>query len=104
SYLPATPSASPPALPAALPTSGAEITHPARGVLLAHLARLPPVVFEARGQLCPRSTSQYTRRPAPACSARATHTSTSSASAASGDRKSTRLNSSHVKVSYAVFC
>src|SRR6202007_3413387 len=37
--------------------------------------------------------SQYTPRPG-----------TETARKSSGDRKSTRLNSSHVKISYAVFC
>src|SRR5690606_42123871 len=53
------------------------------------------------------------RRPSTRCRARTTRASTATArrstsSSASGprssDRKSTRLNSSHVKISYAVFC
>src|SRR5436309_9416640 len=40
------------------------------------------------------------------CAANGTFSSSFSAAyfSASGDRKSTRLNSSHVKISYAVFC
>src|SRR5438067_8025411 len=60
----------------------------------------------------PRSTLfPYTTlfRPAPAASgATARHrwcpTSTTPARSSSADRKSTRLNSSHVSISYAVFC
>src|SRR5690554_7111208 len=34
----------------------------------------------------------------------ASHTALAEANRISGDRKSTRLNSSHVRISYAVFC
>src|SRR6266498_1171101 len=43
----------------------------------------------ARAVPSPRSTARRRRRPG---------------SRAAGDRKSTRLNSSHVRISYAVFC
>src|SRR5690349_23853008 len=43
------------------------------------------------------------RKPLPIPSARA-GAATAAAGAAEADRKSTRLNSSHVEISYAVFC
>src|SRR5690606_40639580 len=47
-------------------------------------------------------TGTGTAAPQPAPSA--TNTSTKSGPVTAEDRKSTRLNSSHVKISYAVFC
>src|SRR5690606_40909416 len=58
----------------------------------------PPVVGPGPG-----STSASPGAPAPGTGATATP-GVEPAPAASGDRKSTRLNSSHVKISYAVFC
>src|SRR6266511_3557477 len=56
----------------------------------------------------PRSTLfPYTtlfRSKAAACSGRSTRAPGGSSPASALDRKSTRLNSSHVKISYAVFC
>src|SRR5690606_2349262 len=67
----------------------------------------------ARHVPCPRTPPAH-RRPAPGQSHRAVHEGRSAGAAvrllvqgggrAVVDRKSTRLNSSHVKISYAVFC
>src|SRR5438874_9707455 len=51
--------------------------------------QLPRVIGETR------DTTQALRTPEPVNASRPGH---------SGDRKSTRLNSSHVEISYAVFC
>src|SRR5690606_40786129 len=49
-------------------------------------------------------TSRWPRRAPAAASATTEPYASSAADAAARDRKSTRLNSSHVKISYAVFC
>src|SRR5690606_28527286 len=52
----------------------------------------------------PADSPTSTRVPSPATPATQTAPSPPSPVTASPDRKSTRLNSSHVKISYAVFC
>src|SRR5436309_11087623 len=53
-----------------------------------------------------RRTSRFPerRQPRPVFRLRDTESGTARATRPGGDRKSTRLNSSHVKISYAVFC
>src|SRR5690606_40951830 len=48
--------------------------------------------------------SRIPLRPEPSGSLAPTPSSATSRTTSPGDRKSTRLNSSHVKISYAVFC
>src|SRR5690606_41249644 len=61
-----------------------------------HPPATPPAQACRRGRPgCPRRVRTSCGRVTPRCR-RATR--------AAGDRKSTRLNSSHVKISYAVFC
>src|SRR5690606_41710840 len=67
--------------------------HPPRPRLLPRGADRPPHPFDRRG---PR-TAMNQKRPS------ATETE-DRLEVSSRDRKSTRLNSSHVKISYAVFC
>src|SRR5690606_40130099 len=61
-------------------------------------------VFLARknGRTCAHAASLFRALPAP--SRATTHERVVFGGDRSGDRKSTRLNSSHVKISYAVFC
>src|SRR2546421_3976849 len=56
--------------------------------------------------ICPATSrwSVSSRRRLRASSAKTMATPAASAVAATGDRKSTRLNSSHDQISYAVFC
>src|SRR5438105_8701625 len=66
------------------------------------MIRRPP-----RSTLFPYTTlfrSFYPRRSQPSCGTICLKAGTSSSSARSQDRKSTRLNSSHEWISYAVFC
>src|SRR5690606_41738564 len=65
------------------------------------LFRSTPARKRRRGR-----TAHRTRRSArgPCCLRRCRRRSRDKACCRSGDRKSTRLNSSHVKISYAVFC
>src|SRR2546426_9341602 len=77
------------------------IRRPPRSTLFPYttLFRSPGALGEARGS-CPagaRSATSFCHRPE-VCHARAAH------APAGGDRKSTRLNSSHLVISYAVFC
>src|SRR5205814_9968198 len=50
------------------------------------------------------AVTHYSRSPSVACAWGATPGSTTLSSSAARDRKSTRLNSSHLGISYAVFC
>src|SRR5207302_6652773 len=66
------------------------------------MIRRPP-----RSTLFPYTTlfrSTWSCAPAPSCRSRLRTTRASWFSRSPEDRKSTRLNSSHVKISYAVFC
>src|SRR2546422_8214732 len=63
------------------------------------MIRRPP-----RSTLFPYTTLFRSPTPPPRESARSTPTARSASSARSRDRKSTRLNSSHGYISYAVFC
>src|SRR5690606_41888365 len=72
------------------------------------------ILRNPQGGTQPRSGESHRRHPAarrdhgaPARPPRMIHPSSASSTArspAASDRKSTRLNSSHVKISYAVFC
>src|SRR5690606_39800085 len=84
------PAAGPPSLHAALPISQTG-TPTATGTRTVTLTRTPSPTRTAT----PAATSTRTRTPT--LGPTATRTATGS------DRKSTRLNSSHVKISYAVF-
>src|SRR5690606_3782744 len=78
-----------------------------RGRLLGHVARLRAPATWTSGRRRYSGVSGVgapTRRKASATSTSATGVTADSASgSATSDRKSTRLNSSHVKISYAVF-
>src|SRR5204863_9777649 len=63
------------------------------------MIRRPP-----RSTLFPYTTLFRSPRHAPFAASRSRSCSTLSASCTRKDRKSTRLNSSHVEISYAVFC
>src|SRR5690606_41901901 len=63
-------------------------------------SRSPP--WKATGSVA--ATHPCCCSPSPTSTKRRTISRSASPTAQSGDRKSTRLNSSHVKISYAVFC
>src|SRR5207253_9964554 len=57
-----------------------------------------------RASVARASTSSWTRASAPSRASRGSPRPCSSGTRPTTDRKSTRLNSSHVAISYAVFC
>src|SRR5690606_40808326 len=111
--------AAPARIPAA-PHAARERAHVPPGRLTAHSPRRPDAPPDPTGDACMPLHASFRLRPLLLCVALAASAATAAAASAQvrpapststdgtlltiSDRKSTRLNSSHVKISYAVFC
>src|SRR6266566_8375324 len=85
-----------PAAPAAFPVTKVEITPPAAEIEIGQTVRLAARALDARGQpVTGAAIAWYSG---------GTEGDVDSTGLVKGDRKSTRLNSSHLVISYAVFC
>src|SRR3989442_7773105 len=69
-----------------------------------HLPRLASRLADGKGRQCPRAFRQNAYEPAHVVAGRLIRKWFPGREVDEIDRKSTRLNSSHVRISYAVFC
>src|SRR3989442_16034615 len=69
-----------------------------------HLPRLASRLADGKGRQCPRAFRQNAYEPAHVLAGRLIRKWFPGREVDEIDRKSTRLNSSHVRISYAVFC
>src|SRR5690349_24617648 len=82
------------------------LRRPPRSTLFPYttLFRSEPCIASAAAAKSPTRTVYQSRTPVRPTTPKSVHRGTKKRPSASRDRKSTRLNSSHVEISYAVFC